>query len=63
MANPSDRKTTISFNNEQRKQANDLSKLVLGGENISGLFRYLLNEFENNLSPQKKKMLAKIKSK
>jgi hypothetical protein len=56
-----DRKTTISFDNEQRETAKNLSKLLLGNENISGLFRYLMNDFENNLSPKQKALLTQIK--
>ena len=61
MANPSDRKTTISFNNEQREEAKDLSMLAFGTENISGLFRFLMKEFKDNLTPKQKKLLAQIK--
>ena len=56
-----DRKTTISFNNEQREEAKDLSMLAFGTENISGLFRFLMKEFKDNLTPKQKKLLAQIK--
>ena len=56
-----DRKTTISFNNEQREDAKNLSMLALGTENISGLFRYLMKDFESKLTPKQKKLLAQIK--
>ena len=56
-----DRKTTISFNNEQREEAKDLSMLAFGTENISGLFRFLMKEFKDKLTPKQKKLLAQIK--
>ena len=56
-----DRKTTISFNNEQREEAKNLSMLAFGTENISGLFRFLMKEFKDNLTPKQKKLLAQIK--
>jgi hypothetical protein len=37
------KKVTISLTAEQQQQAKDISKEVLGNENISGLFAYWIN--------------------
>ena len=38
------KKVTISLTAEQQQQAKEISKGVLGNENISGLFAYWINQ-------------------
>ena len=38
------KKVTISLTAEQQQQAKEISKEVLGNENISGLFAYWINQ-------------------
>lgn len=38
------KKVTISLTAEQQQQAKEISKEVLGNENISGLFGYWINQ-------------------
>ena len=38
------KKVTISLTEEQQKQAKEISKELLGKENISGLFAYWINQ-------------------
>ena len=38
------KKVTISLTAEQQQQAREISKEVLGNENISGLFAYWINK-------------------
>lgn len=38
------KKVTISLTAEQQHQAKEISKEVLGNENISGLFAYWINQ-------------------
>jgi len=38
------KKVTISLTAEQQQQAKEISKEVLGNENISGLYAYWINQ-------------------
>ena len=38
------KKVTISLEAEQQQQAKEISKEILGKENISGLFAYWINQ-------------------
>lgn len=40
------KKVTITLTNEQQEKARDLSVLVLGKENISGLIGYMINKLD-----------------
>lgn len=39
------KKATISITEEEIKQAKQISKELLGSENLSGLFRYWINQY------------------
>jgi hypothetical protein len=39
------KKVTITITEEQQRQAKELSKNILGKENISGLVAYWINKF------------------
>jgi hypothetical protein len=40
------KKVTITLTDEQQQKARDLSVLVLGKENISGLIGYMINKLD-----------------
>ena len=46
------KKVTITLTDEQQQKARDLSVLVLGKENISGLIGYMINKLDEEYKSQ-----------
>lgn len=46
---PKTKKVTITLTDEQQAKARNLSVLVLGKENISGLIGYMINKLDKKL--------------
>lgn len=53
MAKELTKKVTISMTESEQNKARNLSVLLLGQENISGLFRYLLHKADKNALEEK----------